>query len=209
MEALAAVDGSGCAGNTFQLSDLSAFAQSVHDVLGSQLSAPNVVRCDLAVDFNAVDSTVNRDHANALCHGCLNSTGNSIGVNGVNNQDGDTLGNQVFDVGNLLGHIVACVNNGQIQVQISCSLFCTLNQSDKEGVVLGRNGQADRTLCGVIALEAFLAIDDDTAGCQGHDHGHTQDQGQNFLQFIHIDYLHQRFLSDSTATRMTSALMTS
>ena len=90
------------------------FAQSVHNELGSQLSAQNVVGSDLAVDFNTVDGAVDGDDTDALCLGSLNGAGDGIGVDGVDDQNADALGNKVLDVGDLLGHIVAGINNRQL-----------------------------------------------------------------------------------------------
>ena len=186
MEALAAVDGSGCTGNTFQLGNLCAFAQSVHDVLGSQFGTQDVVGCDLAVDLNTVDSTVNGDDTDTLCLCGLHSAGNGVGVNGVHDQDTDTLGDQILDVGDLLGHVVTGVDHGQLEAQIDGSLLSALNQSDEEGVVLGGNGQADGAGgSGLIGLQVFFTVNDDPAGGEGKGHGDAQQQRDQFLNILH------------------------
>ena len=186
VEALAAVDGSGCTGNALQLGDLGTFAQGVHDVLGSQLSTQDVVRSDLAVDLNAVDGTVHRDDADALCLGSFHGAGDGVGVNGVDDQDADALGDQVLDVGNLLGHIVTGVNHGQHQAQVGGSLFSAFDQSDEEGVVLGRNRQADGTgSVALVGLHILFTVNDDAAGGEGQSHGDAQQHRNQFLKVLH------------------------
>ena len=180
MEALAAVDGSGCAGNTFQLGNNSAFAQGVHDELGSQLCTQNVVGSDLAFNVNTVDSTVHSDDLNTLSLSSFHSAGNGVGVNGVDDQNGDTGSNQVFDIGGLLCGVIACVSNSDLNTQSSCLLFSAFHQGDEEGVVLSGNGQTDGTICANLD-GGFLTVDNDSDTAS---HGHNQSQAQNQCEYF-------------------------
>ena len=189
VEALAAVDGSGSTGNAFQLGNLGTFAQGVYDVLGGQLGTQDVVGCNLAVDFHAVNGTVHGDDLNTLCLGSFHSAGDGIGVNGVDDQDADALGNQVFHIGNLLGDVIAGVNNGQCQAQVGSSFFSALYQSDEEGVILGGNGEADGAGgSGLAGGQVFFTVNDNAAGGEGQCHGQTQQQRNQFFQIFHCKF---------------------
>ena len=175
MEAGRAVDGSGSAGDTLQLGNLGTLAQGVHDILGGQLSTQDIVGSDLAVDLNAVDGAVHGDDLHTLGHSGLNRAGDGIGVNGVDDQDGNALGNQVLNVGDLLGHIVAGICHGELHAVLGSGLFGPLNQGDEEGVILGGNGQTDGAV-GCSGLCAGLTVDGDLTAGHGQNHGQAEKQ---------------------------------
>ena len=205
METCAAVDGSGCTGDTLQLGDNCAFAERINNVLSCHSGTGHIVGCDLAVNLNTVDGTVHRDDLHA-CGNCgLNRTCNSVGVDGVDNQNADTGSHQSLNIGGLLGCVVAGVGDLQVNAQLGSFSLCALNQGHKEGVILGRNSKTH----GAIYLSgsgAFLAVDHDAAGCHGQHHCHSQKQCKYFFHGSLLPYL---LRSDSTATRMTTALITS
>ena len=176
VEAGGAVDGGGSAGGALQLGDLDALAQGVHDVLGSQSSAGHVVGGDLAVDLNAVDGAVHGDDLDALGLGGLHSAGDGVGVHGVDDQHGDVLGNQVLDVGDLLGHVIAGVGHGQRHAQLGGGLLSALDQSDEEGVVLGGDGQTDGAVGHGGLCSGGLAVDGDLTAGHGKDHDKAQEK---------------------------------
>ena len=169
VEALASVDGCGCARNTFQFSNFYAFAQQVNNVLSSQLRTQYVVGCDLTVDLNAVYRTVNGDYFNAFCFYGLDGTGNSVGVTWVYDQYGNTLSHQVFDVGNLFGHIIACVSDAQGNTGFLSGSFRAVCQSYEEWVIQGRNRKTDGAFRGRGSAcgEVFFAVNGNFTASHG------------------------------------------
>ena len=208
VEALAAVNGGGGSGGALQLGDLHALAQGIHDVLGGQLRAQDIVRGDLAVDVHAVDGAVDGDNLHALGHGGLHRAGDAVGVHGVDDEDADVGGDQIFDVADLLGHVITGVGHAQLHAQFTGRGLGALHQGDKEGVVLGGDGEADGAVgCGGSG-GGRLAVNDNGAARGKDRQGKAQKQCNDFFH-VSNSYPRYRLLSERTATRMTTALMTS
>ena len=174
VETCAAVDCCRCAGNALQLSNHGTLAQSIHDVLGSHSGTCYVIGSNGAVDFNAINSTVNRNNSHTCSNGSLNSTGNSIRVHGVDNQHFDAGRHQSLNIGSLLCSIVTCVGNLQVDTQLICFSLCALYQGHKEGVVLSRNCQTNGAIHLVCGRSALFTVNDDAAGSQGQCHCDSQ-----------------------------------
>ena len=177
VEACAAVD---CCGSTrcaFKLCNFNAFAKCINDKLCCKLCTENVVGSNLTFDFNIVYCAVNADNFNAFCFCSFNCACNSVAVNRVNNENGNTFGNKVFNVGSLFCNVVTCVCNAKFNAKFISLCLCTFHQCNTEWVVLCGNGKADCAVCcGICLCEIFLTVNCNHTACHGQDHSKAENQ---------------------------------
>ena len=143
MEAFAAFTGRGRAGDAFEFSDRSLFAEFLHDVFRRHFAAFHVVGRDVGHDVAFVSGAVNGDDGDLRFVRGDDGVGDRCGVDRIDDENIDFGFDQVSDVVGLLGRVILRIDDLHIDLGVCRRFFSALRHGDEEGIILGGYGKAD------------------------------------------------------------------
>ncbi len=152
VEALAAITGRRRSGDAFQLHDLALAAKRVAEELRRHAATGHVIGSDVAHHLATGCATVNGEDRDARVIGGQDGGHNRVRVGRVDQNGIHALRDQVFHVGRFGRRVILRIQHDQLNAHVVSNCLRTIAQRDKEGVVQGRQRQAD-------GVSVFLCAD--------------------------------------------------